>query len=166
MPSPFPLGLQASCGPVGQADSGYTDRRLWQPHSGALAQPGARAELQPLNHRAAFGFKGVGIYQPDSLNKDRYFSYYMHWMVLGCFRVLNCSVVFSLSQTECFPNSLNLLLYFSSLQKHVGEYLGRSVGSLWALAHHCIRELDCNESWVLKNWCFWIVVLEKTLESP
>ena len=27
-------------------------------------------------------------------------------------------------------------------------------------------ELDCEESWVLENWCFWTVVLEKTLESP
>ena len=27
-------------------------------------------------------------------------------------------------------------------------------------------ELDCEESWALKNWCFWAVVLEKTLESP
>ena len=27
-------------------------------------------------------------------------------------------------------------------------------------------ELDCKESWVLKNRCFWSVVLEKTLESP
>ena len=27
-------------------------------------------------------------------------------------------------------------------------------------------ELDCEESWALRNWCFWIVVLEKTLESP
>ena len=27
-------------------------------------------------------------------------------------------------------------------------------------------ELDCEESWVQKNWCFSIVVLEKTLESP
>ena len=27
-------------------------------------------------------------------------------------------------------------------------------------------ELDCEESWVWKNWCFWSVVLEKTLESP
>ena len=27
-------------------------------------------------------------------------------------------------------------------------------------------ELDCKGGWVLKNWCFWIVVLEKTLESP
>ena len=27
-------------------------------------------------------------------------------------------------------------------------------------------ELDGEESWALKNWCFWTVVLEKTLESP
>ena len=27
-------------------------------------------------------------------------------------------------------------------------------------------ELDYKESWVLRNWCFWTVVLEKTLESP
>ena len=28
------------------------------------------------------------------------------------------------------------------------------------------EELDCEESWAPKNWCFWTVVLEKTLESP
>ena len=27
-------------------------------------------------------------------------------------------------------------------------------------------ELDYKESWLLKNWCFWTVVLEKTLERP
>ena len=27
-------------------------------------------------------------------------------------------------------------------------------------------ELDHKEGWVLKNWCFWTVMLEKTLESP
>ena len=27
-------------------------------------------------------------------------------------------------------------------------------------------ELDCEEGWARKNWCFWIVELEKTLESP
>ena len=27
-------------------------------------------------------------------------------------------------------------------------------------------QLDYKESWVLNNWCFWTVVLEKTLESP
>ena len=32
--------------------------------------------------------------------------------------------------------------------------------------HVWMWELDCKESWALKNWCFWTVVLEKTLESP
>ena len=32
--------------------------------------------------------------------------------------------------------------------------------------HVWMWELDCEESWVPKNWCFWTVVLEKTLESP
>ena len=27
-------------------------------------------------------------------------------------------------------------------------------------------ELDCEESWMLKNWCFWTVMLEQTLEGP
>ena len=29
-----------------------------------------------------------------------------------------------------------------------------------------VRVVYHNESWVLKNWCFWTAVLEKTLESP
>ena len=33
-------------------------------------------------------------------------------------------------------------------------------------SHAWMWELDHNESWAPKNWCFWIVVLEKTLESP
>ena len=37
---------------------------------------------------------------------------------------------------------------------------GFSSGHVW------MWELDCKESWVPKNWCFWAVVLEKTLESP
>ena len=32
--------------------------------------------------------------------------------------------------------------------------------------HVWICELDHKEGWVLRNWCFWIVVLEKTLERP
>ena len=34
------------------------------------------------------------------------------------------------------------------------------------LHHVWIWELDCEEGWAPKNWCFWTVVLEKTLESP
>ena len=33
-------------------------------------------------------------------------------------------------------------------------------------SHVGMWELDCEESWAPKNWCFWTVVLEKTLESP
>ena len=33
-------------------------------------------------------------------------------------------------------------------------------------SHVQMWELDYKESWALKNWCFWTVVLEKTLESP
>ena len=33
-------------------------------------------------------------------------------------------------------------------------------------SHVWMWELDCEESWALKNWCFWTVMLEKTLESP
>ena len=33
-------------------------------------------------------------------------------------------------------------------------------------SHVWMWELDYKESWVLKDWCFWTVVLEKTLESP
>ena len=32
--------------------------------------------------------------------------------------------------------------------------------------HVCMWDLDHKESWAPKNWCFWTVVLEKTLESP
>ena len=37
---------------------------------------------------------------------------------------------------------------------------GFSSGHVW------MWELNYKESWALKNWCFWNVVLEKTLESP
>ena len=33
-------------------------------------------------------------------------------------------------------------------------------------SHLWMWELDCEESWAPKYWCFWTVVLEKTLESP
>ena len=41
-----------------------------------------------------------------------------------------------------------------------GQGYGFSSGHVW------MWESDCEESWAPKNWCFWTVVLEKTLESP
>ena len=37
---------------------------------------------------------------------------------------------------------------------------------VFSSGHVWMWELDCEESWAPKNWCFWTVVLEKTLESP
>ena len=33
-------------------------------------------------------------------------------------------------------------------------------------SHVSMWDVDCEEGWESKNWCFWTVVLEKTLESP
>ena len=41
-----------------------------------------------------------------------------------------------------------------------GQDCGFSSGHVW------MWELDSEESWAPKNWCFWTVVLEKALESP
>ena len=41
-----------------------------------------------------------------------------------------------------------------------GKGYGFSSSPVW------IWELDCEEGWAPKNWCFWTVALEKTLESP
>ena len=41
-----------------------------------------------------------------------------------------------------------------------------SQGYVFSSSHVWMWELDYKESWALKNWCFWTVVLEKTLESP
>ena len=41
-----------------------------------------------------------------------------------------------------------------------------SQGYSFYSGHLWMWELDYKESWVPKNWCFWTVVLEKTLERP
>ena len=50
--------------------------------------------------------------------------------------------------------------YWSDLAAAAAAAPGFSSGHVW------MCELDYKESWMSKNWCFWTVVLEKTLESP
>ena len=40
-----------------------------------------------------------------------------------------------------------------------------SQGYVFSSGHVWMWELDCEESWALKNWCFWAVVLEKSLKN-
>ena len=52
-------------------------------------------------------------------------------------------------------------------QRHCFANKGPSSQSYdFSNSHVWMWELDHKESWVPKNWCFWTVVLEKTLESP
>ena len=52
-------------------------------------------------------------------------------------------------------------------QRHYFANKGLSSQSCsFSSSHVWMWELDYKESWALKNWCFWTVVLEKTLESP
>ena len=52
-------------------------------------------------------------------------------------------------------------------KRYYFTYKGPSSQSYgFSSSHVWVWELDYKESWVLKNWCFWTVVLEKTLESP
>ena len=52
-------------------------------------------------------------------------------------------------------------------QRHYFANKGSSSqGSVFSCGHVWMWELDCEESWAPNNWCFWTVVLEKTLESP
>ena len=54
-----------------------------------------------------------------------------------------------------------------NIQRHCFAKKGLSSQSYgFSSSHVWMWELDCKESWALKNWCFCTVVLEKTLESP
>ena len=52
-------------------------------------------------------------------------------------------------------------------QRHYFAHKGPSSQSYgFSSSYVWMWELVCKERWVLKNWCFWTVVLGKTLESP
>jgi len=53
------------------------------------------------------------------------------------------------------------------MQRHYFAFNGPSSQSYgFPSSHVWMCELDYKERWAPKNWCFWTVVLEKTLESP
>ena len=75
------------------------------------------------------------------------------------------SITINISWLPTLPREIQkvlmIKLYITLPTKvHLVKTMIFSSGHLWMWG------LDCEKSWVLKNWCFWIVVLEKTLESP
>ena len=62
---------------------------------------------------------------------------------------------------------------YNQLRQHIKKqrhyFANKSLSSQgygFSSGHVRMWELDYKESWTPKNWCFWTVVLEKTLESP
>ena len=70
---------------------------------------------------------------------------------------------------RCFLLGRKLMTNLDSILKSRDSTLPtkvRSQGYGFSSGHVWMWDLDCEESWAPKNWWFWTVVLEKTLESP
>ena len=67
-----------------------------------------------------------------------------------------CSLEEKLWQTKCIKKHRH---HFADKSLYSQSY-GFSSSHLWMWV------LDYKKSWAMKNWCFWTVMLEKTLESP
>ena len=57
-------------------------------------------------------------------------------------------------------------MYSCNIHYFVHTYNKGPPSQSFSSSHMWMWELEYKESWALKNWCFWNVVLEKTLESP
>ena len=56
--------------------------------------------------------------------------------------------------------SMHIIMHYFANKGPSSQSYGFSSSHVW------MWELDYKESWASNNWCFWTVVLEKTLESP
>ena len=104
------------------------------------------------------------------------------WSTVDLQRCINfcCSVPFSSVTQSCLTlcdpvdcSTPGLPVHhqlpgFTQTVHWVGDAIHFSAVSIFLLYSKVIQlwELDYKESWAPKNWCFWTVVLEKTLESP
>ena len=75
-----------------------------------------------------------------------------------------CRVPWGTVGDKSFFNYLSVHSYFILSRYRIKGPSSQSYG--FSSGHVWMWELDHKESWALKNWCFWTVVLEKTLESP
>ena len=79
-----------------------------------------------------------------------------------------CAVVYGVAKSQTrLSNWTELNWQHIKKQRHYFANKGpSSQGYGFFSSHVWMWELDCEESWAQKNWCFWTVVLEKTLENP
>ena len=97
------------------------------------------------------------------ISYEQILSYLLATCKLMCYNLLTLSVRhFSVSYIVVMSLVLDGFLPLAEYNLHYLRFwrYGFPVSHVW------MWELYYKESWVLKNWCFWTVVLEKTLESP
>ena len=67
------------------------------------------------------------------------------------------------------PLGRKVMTNLDSILKHRDYFANKGLSSQgygFSSGHVWMRQLDCEEIWVPKYWCFWTVVLQKTLASP
>ena len=94
---------------------------------------------------------------------------------------LGRATVYGLAKSQTWPSDFTFFISFFTpwkkrydkakqcikKQRHYFVYKSPSSQSYgFSSSHVWMWELDHKESWALKNWCFWTVVLEKMVESP
>ena len=77
------------------------------------------------------------------------------------------TVAMKLKDATAWKKSYNQTRQHIKMQRHYFANKGLPRQS-YSFSSSCVWmwELDYTEGWVLKNWCFWAVVLENTLENP
>ena len=100
---------------------------------------------------------------PACMSGSSQFTYCWCW----AWRIL--SITLPAREMSAVVKLLNVLELRPHIQKQRHYFVNKGLSSQgygFSSGHVWMWELDYKESWVPKNWCFWTVVLGKTLESP
>ena len=90
-----------------------------------------------------------------------------HFLFLGSKITADCNCSHEIKTLAIWKRSYDKSGQYIKKQRHYFANKGPSSQSYGLSGSHVwIWVLDNKEDWVLKNWCIWTVVLEKTLESP
>ena len=91
-------------------------------------------------------------------------SFLVHRRLSSC-----CVLTWWRERALCGLSFIRALIPFFSIKKQRHHFAGKSPYSQscgFSSSHEWMWELDHKEGWTPKNWCYWTVVLQKTLESP
>ena len=78
-------------------------------------------------------------------------------------------VIAAMKLKDATPQKKSYDQHIQCIEKQRHYFVNKGLSSQaysFSSGHVWMWQLDCEESWVPKNWCFWIMVLDKTLESP